>query len=53
MTIRPLIYFWDPFEMFGVFLYFFRGKNVGPFLYYLRAFLYFLGEKSGGNFVFF
>jgi hypothetical protein len=39
--------------IWGVFLNFFRGKTVGLFLYFLRGFLYFLGQKKWGRFCIF
>jgi hypothetical protein len=39
------------FVKFGVFFVIFKGKPVGPFLYFLGVFLYFLGQKRGRNFL--
>jgi hypothetical protein len=39
--------------MFGDIFVFFRGKTVGPFLYFLGGFLYFLGRKKWGQFCIF
>jgi hypothetical protein len=39
--------------IFGVFLYFFRGKTVGPFLYFLGGFLYLFRAIKVGEFLYF
>jgi hypothetical protein len=44
------------FVLFGGIFVFFRGKTVGPFLYFWGGGgggCIFWGDKSGGNFVFF
>jgi hypothetical protein len=44
MSIWLLFSFLRSFcNVWGVFLYFFRGKTVGPFLYLLEGFLSFFG----------